>query len=90
MATTRHKVYGFGLGDCEDPELYAAQPLWEWQQTEHGAWCVANLDDPTFHIGPDYQGFGYRVTVDAGFTEDQWTEYMFRFSDKFDNIVKRS
>jgi hypothetical protein len=26
----------FTLGDVEDPEIYAAQPLCEWQTTEMG------------------------------------------------------
>ena len=26
----------FNLGDVEDPDIYAAQPIWEWQQTEKG------------------------------------------------------
>lgn len=26
----------FNLSDVEDPEIYAAQPIWEWEQTEIG------------------------------------------------------
>ena len=51
----------FSIGDCEDPELYAAQPLWEWQQTEHGQWVMAHAIDPTYHVGVSADAFGYSV-----------------------------
>ena len=33
-----HKVvvHRFDLSDVEDPDLYAAQPLWEWRRLEYG------------------------------------------------------
>ena len=27
-------VHEFPMGDVEDPDLYAAQPIWEWQESE--------------------------------------------------------
>jgi len=47
-------LHTFSMGDVEDPYLYAAFPISEWQQTEHGRWVMENVvGEPTFHITPD-------------------------------------
>jgi hypothetical protein len=28
------------IADCEDPEIYAAAPIVEWQHTDEGAWVM--------------------------------------------------
>lgn len=60
----------FNIGDCEDPELYAAQPLWEWQQTEHGQWVMQHAHDPTYHVGVSANTFGFCVTI-TGWVEEK-------------------
>jgi len=43
-------VYRFKMGDVEDPDLYAAQPLWEWQSSEMGKWVMErSVETPTWH-----------------------------------------
>ena len=47
-----HKVivHRFQMGDVEDPDLYAAQPLWEWQQSEMGQWIMErSVETPMWH-----------------------------------------
>ncbi len=75
----RHLVHKLRLGDVEDPDIYAAAPIWDWQQTEHGKWVMENGFDPTYSITPEYQTYGYLVAIHAHFTPKQWTEYLFRF-----------
>ena len=69
----------FAMGDVDDPEIYAAQPLWDWQQTEQGQWVMANCAEPKYQIGPDGQSWGHQVSVygviedkDAVFYELKW------------------
>jgi hypothetical protein len=33
-------VHEFTMGDVEDPDLYAAQPLIEWEKSESGQWVM--------------------------------------------------
>jgi hypothetical protein len=69
----------FGMGDVEDPELYAAQPLYEWQQTDQGQWVMKNCSDPQYIIRPDISTFGHKIIV-HGEVEDQLaTEYLLRW-----------
>jgi hypothetical protein len=53
----------FTLGDVEDPEVYAASPLYEWQQTEMGKWVMEHCADPTYKVMVDQNTFGYKVTI---------------------------
>jgi len=62
--------HSFRMGDVEDPEIYAAQPIYEWQQTEHGQWVMKHCAEPTYSIGPDSSYMGYRITL-SGELEDQ-------------------
>ena len=67
------------MGDVEDPELYAAQPLYEWQQTEQGQWVMTNCTDPQYIIRPDINTFGHKIII-HGEVEDQLaTEYLLRW-----------
>jgi hypothetical protein len=71
--------HAFRMGDVEDPEIYAAQPIYEWQQTEHGQWVMDHCKDPIYSIGPDPNYMGYKITLhgelddqDAVFHELKW------------------
>jgi hypothetical protein len=73
-------VHTFSLGDVEDPEIYAAGPLFEWQQTEKGKWVMDNaIDKPTFNIHTDQWHIGYQVAVKAEFNEKNATFYSLKY-----------
>lgn len=55
--------HSFTMGDVEDPELYAAQPLYEFMQTEKGKWIKENCPDPQYRVRQDAQSWGYRIDV---------------------------
>jgi hypothetical protein len=76
---TRHHVHSFSMGDVEDPELLAAQPLYEWQQTDKGSWVMKHCKDPTYHIGADPATFGYKVSITAYMTAKRYTEFALKF-----------
>lgn len=64
------KVHEFNMGDVEDPDLYAAQPLWDWQQTEKGQWVLEHaVDKPFWHRVINPYTFGYTYYVIARFAE---------------------
>jgi len=73
------EVHAFDLSDCEDPEIYAAQPLWEWQQTDHGQWVLDNaLEKPVFYIRPGQ--WEYRVVVTAKLSEENELFYKLKYA----------
>ena len=67
------------MGDVEDPELYAAQPLYEWQQTEQGQWVMKHCSDPQYIIRPDVNTFGHKIIVHGELEDQLATEYLLRW-----------
>ena len=81
MATVTATLYQFTMADVEDPELYVAQPLWEWQQTDYGQWCMAHcVQKPVFNIVPDFDTYGYRCVVHGQLKEQDYTFHQLKWS----------
>jgi len=80
----RRQVHSFTMGDVEDPEIYAAQPIYEWQQTDHGKWVMEHGLDPNYLIRPDETMWGFKVLIIAHINDRDWTEYCIRFIDKLE------
>jgi hypothetical protein len=73
-------LHAFTMGDCEDPYLYAAQPIWEWQQTEKGKWVMENVTEPpVFYIQPDPTTFGQRVIIDGTLNPEAETFFRLKY-----------
>jgi hypothetical protein len=74
MATVKVVVHQFTMGDVDDPEVYAAQPIYEWQQTEAGKWIMENaIDiywDRHWNISQMYQQ--YRIVAELTETDLTW------------------
>jgi hypothetical protein len=67
-------VHHFPMGDVEDPDLYAAQPLYEWQQSEAGAWVMEHAVEPPFWTRQtDVASYGYRYYIVARLKESDQT-----------------
>jgi len=71
--------HSFSMGDVEDPELYAAQPLYEWQQTDQGQWVMKHCTDPQYIIRPDVNTFGHKIIVHGEIEDQLATEYLLRW-----------
>jgi len=67
-------VHTFSVGDVEDPEIYAAQPIWEWQESDAGKWVMENAVEKPYYIqGPDYNSWGHRYKIMARLSEQNQT-----------------
>ena len=72
-------VYEFNLGDVEDPDLHAAEPLWKWQSSEMGKWIMSNaIEPPSWHRVPDQLQYGYRYQIRAKLMGARLTEFLLR------------
>jgi hypothetical protein len=59
-------VHRFRMGDVEDPDLYAAQPLMDWQTSEMGKWVMERaVDTPEWHRQIDPATYGYQYAIVA-------------------------
>ena len=72
-------VHTFTMGDVEDPDLYAAQPLIEWEKSELGQWIMRNAaDTPTWHRMADPVTYGYKYQIRAKLMGPALTEWLLR------------
>ena len=73
-------VHEFLMGDVEDPDLYAAQPLIEWEKSERGQWVMKNAaDTPTWCRTADPMTYGYKYQIRAKLMGPALTEYLLRY-----------
>ncbi len=72
-------VYEFSMGDVEDPDLYAAQPLYEWEKSEAGQWIMEHaVETPSWYRIPDMMQYGYKYQIRAKLAGARLTEYLLR------------
>jgi hypothetical protein len=72
-------LHSFTMGDVEDPEIYAAQPIWEWQQTEQGQWAMQHCNDATFHIDTNFATMGYRIVITGTLSPEDETYFTLKY-----------
>ena len=77
-----HKVvvYKFSMGDVEDPDLYAAEPMWKWQQSEQGKFVMENaVDQPEWHRQLDHTTYGYQYAIVAELEKNKLAEFYLKW-----------
>ena len=72
-------VHTFTMGDVDDPDLYAAEPLWQWQNSEQGKWIMEYaVETPCWHRIADPMSFGYKYLITAKLCGARLTEWLLR------------
>lgn len=80
-------VHRFRMGDVEDPDLYAAQPLLDWQHSEMGEWIMERaVDTPEWHRMADPMNYGYQYAIVAKLKDIDYTWWTLKWgSSQVDN-----
>jgi hypothetical protein len=74
------KVHEFNMGDVEDPDLYAAEPLWKWQQSEAGQWVMDHaVETPFWHRTVDPASYGHKYYIIARLSEQDQTYWALKW-----------
>ena len=60
---SKYILHEFRMGDVEDIDIYAPQPIHEWQQTPAGKWCMEKATDLEYHTQVDHTTMDHRVTI---------------------------
>jgi hypothetical protein len=76
-------VFSFTLtGNIEDPEIMAAEPLYDWEHSEQGQWVMRNAcDTPIWHKSIDPSSYNYKFIVRAKFMGPALTEMLLRYGN---------
>ena len=72
--------HSFSMGDVDDVDIYVAQPIDEWQQTDQGRWVIAHAQDLRYYTSTDPSTFGYRITIRGELEQKAATEYFLRWN----------
>jgi hypothetical protein len=73
-------VHRFRMGDVEDPDLYAAQPIHEWEQSDAGKFVMENaVDTPEWHRQLDPMSYGHHYAIVAELEKKKLSEFYLRF-----------
>jgi len=76
-------VHEFKMGDVDDVEIYAAEPIWKWQQTEAGKWVMENAFEPPYWIRQsDYATWGHVYRIMARLSEQNETFWTLKWGNK--------
>ena len=59
----KYILHEFTMGDVEDVEIYAAEPIYNWQQTPEGKFCMEKAEDIYWVTSIDPASFGHRVKI---------------------------
>ena len=80
IITSNYLVHSFKMNDSEDPDIYAFEPLYNWQQTEAGKWVMDNaIDKPSWYRQVDYMTYGYLYQIRAHLTPEQITFFELKY-----------
>jgi len=70
-------VHEIRMGDVEDPDIYAAAPMWDWQQSDAGKFIMEHaVEKPYWTRQADISSYGHRYRIMARLSEQHeifWT-----------------
>ena len=73
-------VHKFTVGDVDDPEIYAAEPIWQWQKSDAGKFIMENaIEPPSYHRHMDISVYGYRYAIVAELEKKKLSEFYLRW-----------
>jgi hypothetical protein len=80
IITSSYIVHTFLLSDVDDPDVYAAGPIFDWERSEAGRWIMKNaIDKPTWYKQLDTMTYGYKFQIRADLTPEQITYFELKF-----------
>jgi hypothetical protein len=82
-----HKVvvHRFQLADVDDPDLYAAEPIYKWEKSDAGQFVMEHaIDKPEWHRQLNQSFYGYEYAIVAELEKKKLSEFYL----KFDNTLK--
>ena len=83
------RVHFFTVGDVEDPEIYAAEPILKWQDSEAGKWVMERaVETPMYHRHIDHVSYGYRYAITAKLKDKDYTYWCLKYADTVDKLLR--
>jgi len=77
-----HKVvvHRFRMGDVEDPDLYAAEPIYKWEKSDPGKFVMEHaIGQPEWRRHIDQFGYGHEYAIIAELEMKKLSEFYLRW-----------
>ena len=87
-----HKVvvHSFSMGDVDDPEIYAAGPIFDWERSEAGQFVMKHaVDTPVWHRHLDIYGLGWKYAIVAELEAKKLSEFYLKWGKDGSNKTRR-
>ena len=73
----------FTLGDVEDPEIYAAPEIINWEKSDRGVWCKEHSTIPvSYRVVTDFSAWSYRVDIYGDLAPADLTFYNLKWGNQ--------
>jgi hypothetical protein len=78
-----HKIvfHRIDMGDCEDPDIMVADPIWKWQQTDPGKFVMENAipKSPEWVRNVNPMTYGHTYLIIAEMEVKKLAEYYLKW-----------
>jgi len=75
-------VHEIRMGDVEDPDIYVAAPIWEWQQTDAGKFVMEHaVGKPYWTQRRDHSSYHLLYHIVARLSEQNETFWRLKYVD---------
>jgi len=83
----KYIVHTIEMGDVEDPEIYAAAPIIDFERSEKGRWLMANsYKQLEFTIHPNERTYGWKILIWSYLNEQDLTFYSLKWGEAEDEL----
>lgn len=78
-------VHEIRMGDVDDPDLFVADPIWKWQQTEAGKFVMEHAEEQPYWTRQfDLHNYGHKYRIMARLSEQNETFWRLKYVDTKD------
>jgi hypothetical protein len=75
-------VHKFSMGDVDDPDLYAAEPIHKWEKSEQGQWVMKKATEvPIWHRHNDAFAWTVQYAITAKLREKDYSYFLLKWGD---------
>lgn len=75
-------VHRFKLSDVDDPDLYAAEPIYKWEKSEPGQFVMKHaIDKPEWRRHLDQSTYGHEYAIVAELEMKKLSEFYLRYGN---------
>jgi hypothetical protein len=73
-------VHKFHMSDVEDPDLWAAESLCNWEKSEAGEFVMKNAEEvPVWHRTVNVECYGYEYIIRAKLSPKNYTFWKLKY-----------